>query len=80
MNESMRDTNEHDALSVFKPIRATLDPSESDGDGGSSGLRFGIWALLVGAIPLIVICAGLLRVAFVGGCPLVTHCPFSSWG
>ena len=79
MNGQKRDTNEHETSSVLTPIRTALGTNESDGHG-SSGLRFGIWALLVGAVPLIVVCAGLLSVAFVGGCPLVTHCPwFSGW-
>ncbi len=77
MNGEKPDVNELGTFSVLK--RTALDTNENDGQG-SSGLRFGIWALLVGAVPLIVICAGLLGVAFVVGCPLVAHCPwFPGW-
>ena len=78
MNGSTRDTNEHDAVSVFQTDTGSSEHDERDGHGGSSGLRFAVWALLVGAVPLIAICAGLLGLAFIGNCPLVTHCPWLS--
>ncbi len=74
MNGSTQDTNEHAAVSVFQTDMGSHAHDEGDGPGGSSGLRFAVWALLVGAVPLIT--AGLLCLAFIGSSPLVTHCPW----
>ncbi len=76
MNGSMWDTNEHAAVSVFQTTTGSDGHDEGDGPGSSSGLRFAVWALLVGAVPLIAIWASLLGLAFIGGSPLVTHCPW----
>ncbi len=74
MNGSMWGTDEHAAVSVFQTTAGSDGHDEGDGPGGSSGLRFAVWALLVGAVPLIT--AGLLCLAFIGSSPLVTHCPW----
>ncbi len=77
MNRSTRDTNEHDAVSVFQTDTGSHGHDEGDDPGGSSGLRFAVWALLVGAVPLIAIwAASRLGLTLIGGSPLVTHCPW----